>query len=139
MGHQGDKLLRVIVSDVVAVKPNILRVSLYTINQTDDGQETVGGDYELIVLAQDFTQIQDDGSVAIDLSALQLNLTKQIVNLQWTNGLAQAVMNADMAWEIKADDESQVTEEKETPKGVQGMSLAYGDNVNDEPSNSERL
>lgn len=118
--QQGDKHLHVVVNDIVAVNPHVIRVSLYTYNKEDNS--SVPQDYELAIGAMEFTTQEQDGSVGIDLAKLQQLLSQKIIESRNMANLAAALMNVEMEWDLEVENQP-LTEEKDTKEG---MSLAYG-------------
>lgn len=122
--------MNVIVTGVVAIKPGILRVACYT---TTEG--ALGGDYEITIVERDFITETDEHNVEIDLDKFKLLVSQEIARIRNTANLASALNAADLEWTIDIDDKA-LTEDKETPSSVEGMSLAYGDNVSNESTST---
>ena len=95
--------MRVIVDHVIAIKPGILRIKLYTVKETDSGVAELGADYEIAVLEKDFTKVVGDNQVQIDLDQLQALVSKEVISMQNTAALASALDAANLEWEINTE------------------------------------
>ena len=126
--------MRVVVDRIIAVKPGILRVKLYTVKETDSDVAELGADYEIALLEKDFTKAVGDNQVQIDLDQFQALVSKEVISMQNTAALASALDAANLEWEINTM--ANAKDEETVPNGVEGSTLAYGDNVSDESTDS---
>jgi len=112
--------MNVNVETVVAIKPNILRVKLYTHDEEHPEKGVI--DYEIALLTNDFTTQTSEGTVEIDIDNFKKLVTKQLTEMQNTANLAKAIEAADLYWEIAFSDTNK--EEEESPEGLK---LAFGE------------
>lgn len=104
--------MKIIIEEILPIKPNILRVKAYTV--TDEESETPHvTSYELAVHTQDFVERPDSKTVQINLDKFRNLITSQLSELQDTANLAAALEHADLEWDVTI----QPKEEQETKKG----------------------
>lgn len=94
--------MKVVIDQIVAVKPGIMRVMLYTETENEKGVE-FGADYEIALLEDDFVT-KNDNEAAIDLDKFQLLLSEQIAAMQFTANLTVALERTNMTWELTNND-----------------------------------
>lgn len=119
--------MRVIVENVVAVNPHVIRISCYTCNTDSTDQDTETRDpgikdYEIAVGIVEFTSPAENDNVNVDLQKLQQIISAKIVQSQNAANLARIVDDSDMSWDLILD--PPVTDEQ---TNVDGMTLAYGE------------
>jgi len=95
-------ILRYEIFSAIAVKENIIRFVV----EVFDGDLLVA-EYEPVVHTHDFTLLITNGDVdemQIDLGALQEKLVADINKMNITAGVAKALINANLKWDVNVDD-----------------------------------
>lgn len=118
----GDNILKVVVEDIVAINPHIVRVAVYTYSgnieeSTNDNYKY----YELAIPIEDFTE-EVDGNVAIDGDKFQNTITKKIIDSNKASNLAVFINALNLQWEVLLEEQPIETKESQ----IEGKILAYG-------------
>ena len=114
--------MKVVVEDIVAINPHIVRVAVYTYSgnieeSTNDNYKY----YELAIPIEDFTE-EVDGNVAIDGDKFQNTITKKIIDSNKASNLAVFINALNLQWEVLLEEQPIETKESQ----IEGKILAYG-------------
>jgi len=113
--------MQVVVNDIVAINPSIIRVTVYTHNKTE-GVDTDYKYYELAIPIADFTD-NDGSNINIDGDKFQQVVSQKILDARLVANLAVYMDSLNLEWELVTDEQPQSTEEE---TAVEGKTLAYG-------------
>lgn len=116
--------IRIVVSTISAIQPNLIRVSAYGIRDVENSlnDKEVVGDYEIALNITDFTSEVTPGHVEINVDKFRDLLLQKIANLRNTVELARALEALDLTFEL-----TEIIASESTPKGVEGSTLAHGE------------
>jgi len=120
--------LKVVISGVVAINPNVIRVDLYTYNGAiDDSSDSDYRWYQIAIGIEEFTEKSEDGSIAILGDRFTEKLSEKIVAARNVAELASFLDSKNIEWELNVTDANISQDEETVPNGVEGMKLAQAE------------